>query len=97
MLLTGLLELKPDDASGELTVHIQGFFASNRVPPNDGVNIYHRLAANDTSTTARTGELGLLEAGVRGLERLEERDELRREAAQRGHLRREDRVAAGLR
>ena len=93
-VLTGLLELEADDTTSELAVDVQGLFSGDWVPTDDRVDVLHRLAANDTSTTARTGELGLLEAGVGRLQRPEEGDELGRETLERRHLRGEEGVAS---
>ena len=95
--LTRLLELQADNAARELAVHVQRVLARHGVPADDGVDVLNGLAADDTSAAPRARELGLLEAGVRRLERLEELDELRREAAEGRDLGREERVAAGAR
>ena len=95
--LTRLLELQADNAARELAVHVQRVLARHGVPADDGVDVLNGLAADDTSAAPRAGELGLLEAGVRRLERLEELHELRREAAEGRDLGREERVATGAR
>lgn len=94
--LTRLFFLEADYAPGELPVHVKGLLSSDRVFPDNGVDVFHRFPTHDTTALARARVLGLLVSRVYGLERLQERDEVGRKTLQRGDLRCEDSVATGV-
>lgn len=56
------------------------------MPPDDGVDVFHRLTANDATAVPGSREVRLLDARVNRLERAQERNELRGEALERGDL-----------
>lgn len=66
------------------------------MPPDDGVDVFHRLAADHAAAVAGPREVRLLDARVDRLERAQERNELWREALDRGDLGREPGVAANV-
>jgi hypothetical protein len=81
-----LLALKADDVPRELAVDVERLVARDRVPAHDRVHGLDGLAPDDPAAVAAARELGLLDARVHGLERAQERDELRRELAERLYL-----------
>ena len=58
--------------------------------------VLHGLTADDSAAVALSREVGLLNAGVDGLERAQECYELRRETLERGDLGRKPSVSAGV-
>ena len=86
--------LQAKNTARELPVDIQGFLPCNRVAAHNRVHVLYGLSSDDAASLSGAGEVRLLDAGMDGLERAEEGDELGGELFQRLHLADEECVSS---
>jgi hypothetical protein len=73
--LTGLLTFKVNNATGELSVDVQRFFARHGMSAHDRMNIFHWFSSHNPTALSGTRKQGLFNTRMHSLERAQKGDE----------------------
>src|ERR1700709_2024177 len=93
---TRFFALEAHNASRELPVNVERLFARDWVSSDDGMDSFHWIPPDGAPSFTRARKVGLLDAGMYGLEGAQERDELGGKLLQGLNLRRKQCIASGL-
>jgi len=69
------LTFKVDNATGELSVHVQRFFARDGMSVHDRMDIFHWLSSHNPAPLSGTRKQGLFNTRMHSLKRAQKGDE----------------------